>query len=86
LQLFPQETRILRKISPVLERFPAHEKCNRLIFSDSIFEKIVCRAQGVLVIKRLSGNFAPAMYFRFSLRHNPGKGKSDAYYRLIVCQ
>ena len=23
------------------------------------------------------------MYFRFSLRHNPGKGKSDAYYRLI---
>jgi hypothetical protein len=23
------------------------------------------------------------MYFRFSLRHNPAKGKSDAYYRLI---
>ena len=23
------------------------------------------------------------MYFRFSLRHNPSKGKSDAYYRLI---
>ncbi|MDR0573377.1 MAG: IS1634 family transposase [Tannerella sp.] len=23
------------------------------------------------------------MYFRFSLRHNPGQGKSDAYYRLI---
>jgi hypothetical protein len=27
--------------------------------------------------------FAPVMYFRFSLRHNPTKGKSDAYYRLI---
>ena len=23
------------------------------------------------------------MYFRLSLRHNPAKGKSDAYYRLI---
>jgi hypothetical protein len=23
------------------------------------------------------------MYFRFSLRHNPAKGKSDSYYRLI---
>lgn len=23
------------------------------------------------------------MYFKFSLRHNPSKGKSDAYYRLI---
>jgi hypothetical protein len=23
------------------------------------------------------------MYFRFSLRHNPGKGRGDAYYRLI---
>jgi hypothetical protein len=23
------------------------------------------------------------MYFRFSLRHNPVKGNSDAYYRLI---
>jgi len=23
------------------------------------------------------------MYFRFSLRYNPAKGKSDAYYRLI---
>lgn len=23
------------------------------------------------------------MYFKFSLRHNPAKGKSDAYYRLI---
>jgi hypothetical protein len=23
------------------------------------------------------------MYFRFSLRHNPAKGRSDAYYRLI---
>jgi hypothetical protein len=23
------------------------------------------------------------MYFRFSLRHNPAKGKSDAYYRLV---
>ncbi|MDR0574087.1 MAG: hypothetical protein LBG96_08680, partial [Tannerella sp.] len=73
----------MHKISPVLGRFLEHEKCNRLIFSDSIFGKIVCSAQGVLVIKRLSGNFAPAMYFRFSLRHNPGKGKSEAYYRLI---
>jgi len=27
--------------------------------------------------------FAAVMYFRFSLRHNPAKGKSDAYYRLI---
>jgi hypothetical protein len=23
------------------------------------------------------------MYFRFSLRHNPAKGKSESYYRLI---
>jgi len=27
--------------------------------------------------------FAAVMYFRFSMRHNPAKGKIDAYYRLI---
>ena len=43
----------------------------------------VCSAQGVLTIRRLYCIFAAIMYFRFSLRHNPAKGKSDAYYRLI---
>ena len=36
-----------------------------------------------MTISRLYSIFATVMYFRFSLRHNPAKGKSDAYYRLI---
>jgi len=45
--------------------------------------KCVCSAQWVLTISELCGIFAAVMYFRFSLRHNPAKGKSEAYYRLI---
>ena len=45
--------------------------------------RCVCSAQGVLYINMLYSIFAAVMYFRFSLRHNPAKGKSDAYYRLI---
>ena len=47
------------------------------------FLTLVCSAQGVLAIRTLYTTFAAVMYFRFSLRHNPAKGKSDAYYRLI---
>jgi hypothetical protein len=36
-----------------------------------------------LIIKWLWDTFAPDMYFRFSLRHNPAKGKSDSCYRPI---
>ena len=36
-----------------------------------------------MTIRRLYAIFAAAMYFRLSLRHNPAKGKSDGYYRLI---
>ena len=45
--------------------------------------RCVCSAQMVLVIRKLCDTFAAVMYFRFSLRHNTAKGKSDAYNRLI---
>jgi hypothetical protein len=53
------------------------------MFNDDKFSKFICSAQGVLIFNKLWITFAPVMYFRLSLRHNPAKGKSDAYYRLI---
>ncbi|MDR2773751.1 MAG: hypothetical protein LBC19_03220 [Tannerella sp.] len=42
------------------------------------FSFVVYRG-GVLLPGRAWSIFASDMYFRFSLRHNPAKGKSDAY-------
>ena len=52
--------------------------------------RFVCSAQGVLDYRQVIQYLCRRnlildffMYFRFSLRHNPVKGKSDTYYRLI---
>ena len=51
--------------------------------SCGIFGFIVCSAQGVFFLKSLILTFAGDMYFRSSIRHNPGTGQIASYYRLI---